>query len=499
MPAIDRLLQAALKNQVDAVLLEPGRLPRFRKNGADQEVTQQPLDARAIERLLAEVAPMGRLPEAASSPRWEFDHELDGRTIHFACLATSNGWTALVSLALVGDGAASPPAVRAPLPPPVAGSKLAGIDKSRKPLPSIEVLLRSMLELGASDLHLAAYEPPSLRLNGELQPFETYAAATSAQLKELLLEITPERQRGVFERTNDAAFTHEIQDLARFRVLLRRDQMGVGAAIRHVPLEVPSATALDLPVAAEHLVAPRHGLALVCGPSSSGKSTTLAALLDLANSRRRCLILTLESPVEFVHARKRALVRQREIPTHAPSVAEALRSARTEDADIVMIGDLHSREDVAEALELAAAGTLVLAGVRAATIRDGLAALVESQSIERRARARELLASSFRGALGQILLPRAEGGRIAAREVLLAHPVVSNLVREDRFHLLATAQSRSSGGGVTQIEVLAELVGLKLVSARDAVRAAADREGLLERLRVVDPSGKLLRELETGA
>jgi twitching motility protein PilT len=497
MAAIDKLLQAAISSQVESVALEPGRLPRFRRAGTEQEVTQTPLDARAIERLLGEVAPGHRMPDTSVVPRWEFDYELDGTTVHFACLANASGWMALASPKLAPAGDRPPPG-------PLAAPPAPSTDKGRRPLPPVETLMRAMLELGATDLHLIAYAQPHLRLHGELQPFETYEPATSARLKEMLFEIAPERHRAEFERLNNANFSYEIHEVARFRVQLSRDQLGVGAVIRHIPLAVPTVEGLKLPAAAARLAEQRQGLVLVTSPASSGRSTILAALVDRINAQRRCLILTLESPVEFVHARKRSLVRQREIPTHAPTVAAALEEARTENVDVVAIGDLAGRADILAALELAAGGTLVLAGVRASSIRNALAAVAGSGSPGDRgepggdpqaAYRLGLIGAQLRGAIGQILLPKVGGGRVAGRELLFTSPAIQKLLREGRLEDLAAAHSRAGGdGSVHQNEILAELVSLAQVGARDAHLAAAEPDAFLERLRVIDPSGKLVRE-----
>lgn len=489
MAAIDKLLQAAIKNQVDAVLLEPGRLPRLRKGGAEQEVTQTILDARAVERLLAEVAPMRRLPEPTTAPRWEFDHEVDGIVVHFACLATAAGWTALAS-PKIGASVAGAPAER-----PAATAP----DRGRRPLPPIETLLRSMIELGASDLHLAAYEPPCLRLNGEIQPFETYEAATSARLKELLFELTPERHQAEFERSNEASFTHEIPDLARFRVQLVRDHLGVGAAIRYVPLALPDTASLELPPAVERLADHEQGLVVIAGPPGSGRTTTLTALVERINARRRSAVLALASPIEFVHARRRSLVRQREIPTHAPSFAAALSTARGENVETIAIDGTLEAAAVEEAIDLAASGILVMMTTAALSAGDAIARLVERAAPGRRRALRATLARAFRGAVGLTLLPRLEGGRIAARELLPGTPAVASLIAEGRWHQLPAAAGSDGEGGVTQTQALAELVSLRLVAAAQAVRRAADPQALVERLRAEDPSGALLGGLETGS
>lgn len=491
MAAIDKLLQAAIKNRVDAVLLEPGRLPRMRKGGSEQEVTQTVLDRKGVELLLAEVAPMRRLPEPNAAPRWEFDHEVDGVVVHFACLASAAGWTALASPKLAPPAAPASSTERGVGPPPV--------EKVRRAFPPIEDLLRAMIELGASDLHLAAYEPPCLRLNGELQPFETYEPATSARLKELLFAIANERQRTEFERTNDACFSHEITDLARFRVHLLRDHLGVGAAIRHVPLAVPTTAALELPPAAERLADFERGLVVVAGPPGSGRTTTLAALIERINERRRSALLALASPIEFVHRRARTLVRQREIPTHAPSFAAALSAARSEDVETVAVDGRLDAAAIEEAIALAAAGSLVLLTVEAVTAGAALAGLAERVAPERRRQVRAGLAEAFRGAIGLTLLPRLGGGRIAAREVLLGSPAVAGLVREGRWHQLPAAAERAGDGSTTQTEVLAELVALRLVAPRAAWLRVARADALLERLRAADPTGTLLRELDLQA
>lgn len=485
MAAIDRLLEAALKNQVELVMLEPGRLPRFRRGGADHEVTQSPLDGAAIERLLAEVAPPGGLPPAHPGARFSFDHEIAGARFHFACLAGPAGWTASATPA-----AAAPPGAAA----------LDPAEKARRPLPPAEILLRSMVELGASDLHLAAWQAPRLRIHGELATLDLFEAPTSARLKELLYEITPERERALFEATARARFAFEIPDFARFRVELLRDRQGVGAAVRHVPWRAPSADELELPTLVRQLAAAPRGLVLLAGPSGSGRSTTLAALVGLAAERRPAHLVTIERPIEYALESARSLIRQIEVPTRAATAREAVESTRLLDVDVVALADGVEPAALAAAIARAEAGALVFAVVDAAGVAGAVERALDALAPESGPRAAPRLAAALAGVVAQKLVRRAGGGRRAAVwELAPAAPGLVAAIADDELWRLPAALAAAHGAGArSEVEALADLVAFQVVDAADAAAVAADRAALAERLRALESSGALAARVEAG-
>lgn len=487
MAAINRLLEEALRHKVELVLLEPGRLPAFRRGGADHEVTQKVLDGPAIERLLAEVAPGRLVPNPANQARFEFDHRAAGARFHFACLAAPGGWKVAIA-------PQSEPAHPGPPTPTWATAR----EKGRRALPALVPLLRSMVDLGASDLHLAAWEAPWLRIHGELAGLETFEPPTSARLKELLYEVAPERVREEFERSSKALFALEIEGIARFRIALSRDRQGVGAAIRQVPLVPPSADTLELPPAVRRLAEVERGLVLLAGPPGSGRSSSLAALLGLVDLRRAAHVTTIERPVEFLLTSRRSLFRQTEVPTHAANAVEAIAASRHTDTDVLALADAGDAAALAAAIERAAAGVLVFAVVDAASVRAALETALAALTAAGSRRPGAELAAVFAGAISQKLLRRATGaGRLAAWEIAPAAPAVTATIAEgDLWRLPAVLAAAHGTGAQSEAEALADLVAYRMVEPREALRAAFDLPLLVERLRALDPSGSLTAELD---
>ncbi len=485
MAAIDRLLEAALKNQVELVLLEPGHLPRFRRDGSDHEVTQTVLDGAAIERLLLEIAPLGRMPAAHPGTRSEFDHALAGALFHFACLAGPAGWTV----------SASPQS-----PAPRGASAPGPAEKSRRALPPAEALLRTMVELGASDLHLAAWQAPRLRLHGELATLDLFEIPTSARLKELLYELAPERVRAEFEAHAHALFTHEIHDFARFRIALLRDLQGVGAAVRHVPWRTPDADQLELPALARRLAGAPRGLVLLAGPPGSGRSTTLAALVGLAAEGRPGHLVTIERPIEHLLAAGRSLVRQVEVPAHAPTARAAVEATRGADVDVVALADASEPAALAAAVARAEAGALVFAVVDATGVAAAVEQTLRALAPESGGRAARRLADALAGVVAQKLVRRAGGGgRAPVWELAPSTAGVAAAIAEGALWQLPAAIAAAHGEGArSEAESLADLVAFQVVDAADAAHAAADRTALAERLRALDSTGALAARVEAA-
>jgi twitching motility protein PilT len=341
-----------------------------------------------------------------------------------------------------------------------------------------------MIEQGASDLHLCAGEPPRLRRDGDLDVLEGYRAPASDELRALLYEITPGRQREAFEASNDADFAYEVPGRARFRVNLFRERRGVGAVLRQIPTRIPTAEELELPEAVRRLALLSKGLVLVTGPTGSGKSTTLAAIIDLINRTRREHVITIEDPIEFVHPSNRCLVNQREVGSHAGSFKGALRAALREDPDVVLVGEMRDLETVAIAIETAETGHLVFGTLHTTTAPSTIERLVDQFPGDRQPQIRLMLAESLRAVIAQTLLKKEGGGRVAALEILVVTPPVANLIREGKtFQIPSAMQTGKAHGMVLLNDSLVALVQRGAVAPEEAYLKAVDKEGLVSKLK----------------
>ncbi len=290
MAAIDALLRALQRHQMDSLLLVPGRRPRLRQADREHPVTKTKLDAETLAQLLAEIAPAGTDPRPGGE--FGFDYALEGATFRFTGGGDGASWSAraaAVPRAQAGDREAA-------TAPPATAAAATG-----RPIAAVPDLLRLLVERGASDLHLTVGSPPRIRLDGELEELAEYEAPAAELLERLLHEITPEHQREAFAATNDADFAYELPGQARFRVNLFRNRTGVAAVFRQIPHAILTFEQLGLPEQLRRLTELAKGLVLVTGPTGSGKSTTLAAMIDLINKTRRDHIITIEDPIEFVH------------------------------------------------------------------------------------------------------------------------------------------------------------------------------------------------------
>ncbi len=500
MATLDRLLRAVVDHRMDALVLEPGRLPLLCQNGNQREVTRTRLDDTIIRHLIAEVSDEP-VPDPTAGTGWEFEYRLDGMPFRFRGEPGPAGWRLRaepVAAAAEAPEAVAPapptdpelpdisaftvelpaPAAPAPAakPPTVAGAGPAGPA-------AMDGLLRRMIELGASDLHLSPGQPVRVRLDGDLTPLGS-EVPDAARARELVLSITPERKREEFERDSDADFAYEIPGLARFRVNLFRDRNGAGAVLRQIPERIPSADDLGLPQAVRRLAHLPKGLVLVTGPTGSGKSTTLAALVDLVNRSRPDHIITIEDPIEFVHPSKRCLINQREVGEHTGSFARALRAALREDPDVVLVGEMRDLETTAIAIETAETGHLVFGTLHTTSAVGTIERLINQFAADRQEQVRLMLADSLRAVVSQTLLKRRGGGRVAAQEILVVNRAISNLIRENKaFQIPSIMQTTKKQGNVMLNEALLHLVTAETVEARDAYYEAVDKDDLLNRFR----------------
>ena len=330
----------------------------------------------------------------------------------------------------------------------------------------LESLLHAAQQLAASDIHLSAGMPALARVNGALQVLEP-AALGNAPIRAMIDSVLPEAQRRQFAEGMACDFAFTIKDLGRYRANAYRQQRGVGLALRPIPETVPSLESISAPAILKALATHEHGLVLIVGPTGSGKSTTLAAMVEHINRTAAKHVLTIEDPVEFVYAPDRCLITQREVGRDTPSFADALKAALREDPDVILLGEMRDLETIRLALTAAETGHLVLATLHTATAAQAVERIVDVFPGAERDLARTLLADVLRAVVAQALLPCLNGqGRVAAHEVLVGTPAVRNLIREQKgAQLLSAMQTGQQFGMQTMAQSLAQLAGSGLIEA----------------------------------
>lgn len=330
---------------------------------------------------------------------------------------------------------------------------------------------------GASDLHLSAGEPPRIRVHGEMMPVKV-PPLDKKDVHAMIYDILNDRQRKIFEETHDMDFSMELGDVARFRVNVFVQQRGESAVFRTIPTEVLSFEKLGLPKNMRDLAKLEKGIVLITGPTGSGKSTTLAAIVDLINEERNGHILTIEDPIEFVHKSKKCLVSQREVGPHTHSFANALRSALREDPDIILVGEMRDLETIQLALTAAETGHLVFGTLHTSSAPKTVDRIVDVFPSGEQAQIRAMFAESCRSVISQALLRKKDGkGRVAALEIMIGTPAVRNLVREGKVAQLPSAlQTGQKWGMQTLDQHLKELVAKGVVDKETALLHAADPE-----------------------
>jgi len=387
----------------------------------------------------------------------------------------------MASLEPEAHEAAAAPAVSADAPRP-AGS--GGVVLSSKPLsaPRLDPLLKRMVAEGASDLHMSGNHRPRWRIDGEMREIADAKVLSDVQVWEILDPGIPERNKHQFLDDNDTDFAYSLPNVARFRVNLFRDQNGIGTVMRVIPSKILTLEQLGLPEGVRRMCDNPKGLVLVTGPTGSGKSTTLAAMIDYINRNRRNHIITLEDPIEFVHKSQRSLVNQREVGPHTTSFGRALRAALREDPDIVLVGEMRDKETIALALETANTGHLVFGTLHTSTAISTVDRIIDVFPPEQQSQIRAVVAETMKGVVSQTLLRRKGGGRIAALEVLVGSHAVSNLIREGKnhqiFNIMLTAKQQGNQMLNDQLEAL---VRDGKVEYDEALMKALDKPELAKR------------------
>lgn len=400
---------------------------------------------------------------------------LPGMNLNPTVIGVETFNSALQSIA--GDTEWAAPGAAAAEPAPRRAGGAAGTS------PKLDKLLKRMVAEGASDLHLTAFHKPRWRIDGSILEIQDASMLTETEVLDLAVPIMLERNINEFKKDNDTDFAYAIPDVARFRVNLFRDNKGVGAVFRQIPDKILTVEQLGLPESVRRLCDYPKGLILVTGPTGSGKSTTLAAMIDHINRNRQSHIITLEDPVEFVHKSQKCLVNQREVGPHTTSFSRALRAALREDPDIVLVGEMRDLETVSLALETANTGHLVFGTLHTNTAVSTLARIIDMFSAAQQNQVRAVLADTLKGVVAQTLCKKIGGGRVAAIEMLVSDVGMANLIRENKTQQIFSAmQTGKARGNRLLNEELARLVGQRIIESQEALDKAVDKDDLTQKL-----------------
>ena len=354
---------------------------------------------------------------------------------------------------------------------------LSGTQSNKAYVPKkVDEYLLEVLSRNGSDLHFVAGDPPRIRLFGDLQTLREQKL-TQELVRTAMFEIMPRTAMNRFEQKDGADFAYSIPGVSRFRVNVFRHIAGVGAVFRAIPSKALSLDQLNMPEAVRSLARLNSGLILVTGKTGSGKSTSLAAMVDDINTRIKGHILTIEDPIEFVHARKNCLISQREVGVHSPGFAEALHSALREDPDVVLVGELRDHETMSIAVTAAEMGILVMGTLHTNGAAATVDRIVNAFPTDKQGHVRTMLSTSLRGVISQQLIQRADKrGRVAALEILINTPAVSNLIRQGKLDQLEnTMQSGGLQGMRTMDSAIQELLDKGMISGRSAFEKSINK------------------------
>jgi twitching motility protein PilT len=348
----------------------------------------------------------------------------------------------------------------------------------------IDGFFKLMNDEGASDLHMVAGQQPLLRIRGDMERVK-FKKMGNEELRAMLYEICPEEKIKLFEETGDIDFGYEIPGLARYRCNYFQQKYGIGAVFREIPSEIMTVEQLGLPSVIARLAHLPKGLVLVTGPTGSGKSTTLAAIVDECNKNRKDHILTIEDPIEFVHKSQKCIINHREVGSHTKSFSAALRGALREDPDIIMVGEMRDLETISLAMEAAMTGHLVFGTLHTINAMKTVDRIIEIFPATQQGQVRSTLADALKAVVSQTLFKRIDiKGRCAALEILIATPAVRNLIREGKtFQILSTMQTGKKYGMQTLDDAIMVLLDKKMIDPNDAYSNAVEKAKFLKFLK----------------
>ncbi|HEY2030987.1 MAG TPA: type IV pilus twitching motility protein PilT [Myxococcales bacterium] len=496
MPRLDPFIDLMFREKADVLLLETGQPAVLVLGDKIRAAMQRSLSTSQIASACAELAPPHLRETFSVFEQADFEYGALAGRVRVQVAPQAEGVRATFEPILVKAVAKPAPSRVIELPaepivavPPKPIETKAGSEDAAA---AMRELLDLTVQKKASDLHLTTAFAPCLRIDGDIVPIEGYGAIGEGRLREMLFSIAPPQNREQWLATSDTDFAYETAQ-ARFRVNLFAERSGIGAVLRQIPATVMTAEEMGLSKSLLDLCFLHKGLVLVTGPTGSGKSTTLAALVDHINKNRDDHILTIEDPIEFVHTHQRCLVHQREVGVHTQAFKTALRAALREDPDVVLVGELRDLETIAIALETAETGHLVFGTLHTNTAPSTVDRIIDQFPPDRQAQVRTMLSESLKAVVAQTLVKKIGGGRAAAQEVLFVNSAISNLIREGKtFQIPSIMQTQRNAGMVTLNDALFDLVKRKVVAPEDALAKAIARselKAMLERLAATPAPG----------
>ncbi len=348
----------------------------------------------------------------------------------------------------------------------------------------IHDLMNMAYKNGASDIHVSAGEKPALRIDGEVRRLDS-PILTPDEARRLAYSVMSEKQKTIYEKEWELDFSIGIKGLCRFRVNVFTQARGVGLVMRQIPSKVLTLEDLKMPPVFNHISNYRRGIVLVTGPTGSGKSTTLAAVIDFINKNRAEHVLTIEDPIEFVHKPHKCIINQREVGTHTASFSAALRSALREDPDVILVGELRDLETVSLALTAAETGHLVFGTLHTNSAPETIDRLIDAYPHEQQSQVRTMVSTALQAVVSQMLLKGAKGGRCAAMEIMICNPAIRNLIRENKLFQIPSIMQTGMGAGMQLMEnAVKELAHAGKITRQTAIEAL-NKPDLFEEKRVL--------------
>jgi twitching motility protein PilT len=347
----------------------------------------------------------------------------------------------------------------------------------------IQDILIKAKEKGASDVHLNVGIPPIFRLNGKLTKNQNqFSILSPDDVHELIYNLISDQQKEQFEKDRQLDFSYELKDVSRFRINVFRHRLGEAAAIRLIPTEISNISELGLPDVISTLAEKDKGIILATGPTGSGKSTTLAALIDIINTNRYEHIISIEDPIEFIHYHKNCVISQREIGEHTDSFASALRVALREDPDVILVGEMRDLETISMALRAAETGHLVFSTLHTNSAADTIERMINAFPAHQQAQARMQVSGTIEAVIAQTLIPTADGlGRVAAAELMLATPAIRNLIRDEKIYQIPSTIQISRNIGMQSLDQsLKDLLMQGKITRESAIRKAINKKAFIE-------------------
>jgi len=501
MPQLDKLLGHITPRGGVRLRIEPNVPPVLDlAAGGELALLANPLPSTVLEALVREVLPSAGEASLNSTGEAQFEHPCGQELFRVQLTRGPLGTRVVAEPIRSAAPEAAPQPQAAPTPAPARfAAPQAALAQPAEPVsspkaklapvcgthPTADSLFMALLGRKGSDLHVSSFETPIIRVSGDLLELTDFGILGPSKILEIMEALAPRTSWEKFVELNDMDFAYPFEaGGCRLRVNYFMDRAGPGMVCRVIPDEIPNPDRLGIPDSVRRMAGLAKGLVLVTGPTGSGKSTTLAAIIDLANQQRDDHILTIEDPIEFVHPRKRCLINQREVGTHTESFKTGLRAALREDPDIVLVGEMRDLETIAIALETAITGHLVFGTLHTSSAIGTVDRIVDQFPADRQQQIRVMLADALKCVVSQTLLKKIGGGRVAALETLFITPAIANLIREGKMYQIASAmQTGRSVGQRLMNDALVELIQSNLIEAKEAYIKCPDKESFMGALK----------------